>query len=65
MKTKTDIRAGEGLGDAVANITHLTGIDRLAKSYEDITGNDCGCDARQEQLNSISVTTPTLGYVRS
>ena len=60
MKIRSDIRAGEGLGDAIANLTHLTGIDRLAKSYEDITGNDCGCDARREKLNSISITAPTL-----
>jgi hypothetical protein len=61
MKIKTDIRAGEGLGDAVANITHLTGIDRLVKSYEDITGNDCGCDARQEKLNQITLPTLSTG----
>ncbi|MDX1437305.1 MAG: hypothetical protein R3335_10870 [Anaerolineales bacterium] len=56
MKIKTDIRAGEGLGDAVANITHLIGVDRLANAYEKYTGNDCGCDARQEKLNQLSIS---------
>jgi hypothetical protein len=61
MKTRTAIRAGEGLGDAVASLTHLTGMDRLAKTYEGVTGKPCGCDARQEKLNQLSL--PKLSMV--
>jgi hypothetical protein len=53
MKVRTGIMAGQGLGDAVADFTQLTGLNRLAETYEQITGNDCGCDARQEKLNQL------------
>ena len=53
MKVKTGIIAGAGLGDAVANVTRLTGVDQLAKTYEQITGKPCGCDARREKLNTL------------
>lgn len=53
MKVKTHIKAGQGLGDAVADFTHLTGIDRLAEAYTEITGKDCGCKARQQALNQL------------
>jgi hypothetical protein len=62
MKIKTDIRAGEGIGDAVANLTHLAGVDRLAGTYEDVTGKSCGCEARKEKLNSLSL--PGLALIR-
>lgn len=61
MKVRTGILAGQGLGDTVADLTHITGIDRLAKAYEQVTGKPCGCDERQEKLNSISL--PNLGIV--
>ena len=61
MKVKTGIIAGAGLGDAVANVTRLTGVDRLAKTYEQVTGKSCGCEERQEFLNQISV--PKIGVV--
>jgi hypothetical protein len=53
VKVRTNIIAGQGLGDAVADLTHLTGIDRLAQTYEQITGKDCGCQARQQALNRL------------
>ena len=53
MKLRTGIKAGQGLGDAVADLTHLTGVDRLAQAYTQVTGKDCGCKARQEKLNQI------------
>ena len=62
MKIKTDIRAGDGLGDAVASLTHLAGVDRLAETYEDLTGKPCGCDARKEKLNSLSL--PSLALIK-
>ena len=63
MITKTGINAGQGLGDAIADLTHLTGVDRLADAYTKITGKDCGCKARQEELNErfpfIGINTPS------
>jgi hypothetical protein len=63
MKVRTGILAGQGLGDTVADLTHLTGVDRLAKAYEQMTGKPCGCDQRQEKLNNLSL--PNLGIVLS
>jgi hypothetical protein len=51
MKVRTGIKAGKGLGDAIADFAHITGLDRVAALYERVTGKDCGCDARQETLN--------------
>jgi len=54
MKVRTDIKAGiNGLGDVVAEFTHTTGLDKLAKTYEQVTGKSCGCDERQEMLNQL------------
>lgn len=53
MKLRTGLKAGQGLGDAVADLTHLTGVDRLAQAYTQVTGRDCGCKARQEKLNQL------------
>jgi hypothetical protein len=53
MKIRSDIKAGQGLGDAVAGFTHLTGLDQVAKLYEQATGKDCGCSERQATLNKI------------
>ena len=55
MKVRIGIKAGQGLGDTVADLTHLTGIDQLAKAYEQVTGKPCGCDQRQEKLNNLSL----------
>ncbi len=53
MKLTTGIKAGAGLGDAVAQATHLTGLDRLAATYTQVTGKPCGCKERQEKLNQL------------
>ena len=60
MKIRTGIQAGEGLGDVVANLTHITGLDRLAKTYEGVTGKPCGCDERQAALNRLSLPGVSL-----
>ena len=41
------------LGDEVEEFLHKIGADKLAKMYEDLTGKDCGCKKRKEQLNTI------------
>jgi len=53
MKVKTGLKAGKPLGDMVADVTHATGVDRLAEVYSSVTGKDCGCKARQEWLNQL------------
>ncbi|MBN1149421.1 MAG: hypothetical protein JXA78_19320 [Anaerolineales bacterium] len=53
MKVRTDIKAGQGLGDVVADITRLTKIDQLAQLYEEITGLSCGCQERRRKLNQL------------
>ena len=40
----------KGLGDTVEKVTKTTGIKKIAKF---IAGEDCGCDARKEALNSL------------
>lgn len=59
MKVRTAITAGQGMGDAVADLAQLTGMNRLAAAYEQITGKDCGCEARQEKLNQLFSLLPT------
>ena len=54
MKVRTDIRSGRGLGDTIADFTQQTGLDQLAVRYEQLTGKDCGCKARQAKLNELS-----------
>ena len=53
MKVRTKIRAGQGLGDAVADLTHLTGLEQLANTYTQMTGKDCGCEARKQRFNQV------------
>ena len=57
MNVRTGIISGQGLGDTIAEFTHLTGLDQLAKLYEQITGCSCGCEKRQEMLNQLYPST--------
>lgn len=40
----------EGVGDTVAKITKVSGIDKAVKF---LAGEDCGCDERKKVLNHI------------
>jgi hypothetical protein len=53
MKVRTDLKAGLGMGDVVAQVTESTGMDKLAQVYEQVTGKPCGCDERREMLNKL------------
>jgi hypothetical protein len=53
MKIRTGLKAGQGLGDTVADLAHLTGMDQLARLYEQSTGKNCGCDQRRQTLNDL------------
>jgi hypothetical protein len=57
MKVKTNLKAGQPLGDRVANLTQATGLDKLAELYTQVTGLDCGCQQRQELLNHLFPST--------
>jgi hypothetical protein len=53
FRVRSNLRAGKPLGDCCADLTHLTGLDRLAALYTQITGKDCGCKKRQDWLNKL------------
>jgi hypothetical protein len=53
MKVRTNIKAGQGLGDVAADLAHLVGADQLAAAYTQATGKDCGCTRRQTRLNQL------------
>jgi hypothetical protein len=53
MKVRTEIKVGSGLGDTIEDIIHISGLDRFAKFYTQISGNDCGCQKRKKSLNQI------------
>jgi hypothetical protein len=58
MNVKTNLKAGQGLGDTIAALTHSTGIDQLAGFYEKTTGKSCGCNERRQALNELFPNTP-------
>ena len=58
LGVRTGLQAGRPLGDVVADITHVTGLDRIATAYSALTGKGCGCDQRQETLNRLVPNTP-------
>jgi hypothetical protein len=41
-----------GLGDVVERAARVTGVQRVVKTVEQLTGKKCGCDARRAALNS-------------
>ena len=45
----------KGLGDTIAHITKVTGIEGIVKRFSKATGIDCGCDRRREMLNKLFV----------
>ncbi len=47
-----------GLGDCVAKIAGVLGLDEAAKKYEQVTGENCGCKKRQEMLNKAVTNVP-------
>jgi hypothetical protein len=42
-----------GLGDVVADWARKLGAERAAAVFHKLTGRDCGCKKRREQLNRI------------
>lgn len=46
------IDSDKGIGDTVERLIHKTGLDSLSKTYEKLTGRNCGCNNRKEWLNN-------------
>lgn len=46
-------KKSKGLGDTVEKITKATGIKKVVDTISEVTGIDCGCDARKEALNKL------------
>ena len=40
-----------GFGDTVEAITKATGIKKVVDKISEVTGRECGCEARKEALN--------------
>ncbi len=51
---KANVRS-RGLGDTIAKVTKVTGIERVVKTVvKAVTGDeDCGCPERRDTLNRI------------
>ena len=54
-KTTKTVKAKEskGLGDDIEKITKATGIKKVVDTFAELTGIDCGCDARKAKLNKL------------
>jgi hypothetical protein len=45
--------SSKGLGDDIEKITKATGIKKVVDTFAELTGIDCGCDARKAKLNKL------------
>jgi len=43
----------KGLGDTIEKITTATGIKKVVDAVNKVTGKDCGCNKRKNQLNRL------------
>ena len=46
-------KKSKGLGDTIAKITKATGIKKVVDTVSKVTGKDCNCGKRQENLNRL------------
>ncbi len=53
------------LGDEVEAIAKAIGADKLAAAFEELTGWDCGCDARKRLLNKLPGMAKAWGWLVS
>jgi len=52
MQDNKDSEKSKGLGDTIAKVTKVTGLNSLAQMGANILGKkDCGCNKRKEALN--------------
>ena len=45
--------SSKGLGDDIEKITKATGIKKVVDTFAELTGIDCGCEARKTKLNNL------------
>lgn len=48
-----EVKKSRGLGDTIEKITKATGIKAVVDLVSEVTGKDCGCAKRKEQLNEL------------
>lgn len=53
MKVRTGLQVGQWLSDWITQVCQATGIADRAKKYEQVTGQDCGCEKRKAILDSL------------
>ncbi len=58
MKVKSNIKAGDGLGDLVARMAHSLSLDKAAKKIEKATGKPCNCEKRRKIMNGAVPNVP-------
>ena len=52
MRNNNNNQRSRGLGDSIAKVTKVTGLNSLAQIGANLLGKkDCGCDKRKEVLN--------------
>ena len=47
------LKDDKGLGDTIAKVTKYTGIQAAVEYFNEKTGKDCGCKARQAKVNEM------------
>ena len=53
----------KGLGDTIEKITKATGIKKVVDGVNKVTGKDCGCSKRKENLNRMFPYNPKGGWL--
>lgn len=53
IPSRTGIRSGIKIGNALETAFKITGVNRFADLYTQLTGKDCGCEARKDYLNNL------------
>jgi hypothetical protein len=53
VKKRTTRGKKRGLGDTIEAITEATGIKAAVDWFSEVTGIDCGCEARKQKLNEM------------
>jgi len=46
-------KKSKGLGDSIEKFTKATGIKKVVEKVSKVTGKDCGCDKRKNNLNRL------------
>ena len=46
-------KKSKGLGDSIEKFTKATGIKKVVEKISKVTGKDCGCAKRKDDLNKI------------